>query len=100
MKLYGIHEVALGAAEDDDAEEEGDEHEDGAVEETAPIEGAAGESTVFEGFEDRGQRVKGYDVTILLWGRAERVDDWGSVHEELNAELHKEGEVTILGGQG
>ena len=30
--LYRVHEVALGAVEDDDGEEEGDEHEDGAIE--------------------------------------------------------------------
>ena len=36
--LYRVHEIALGAVEDDDREEEGDEHEDGAVEQSAPIE--------------------------------------------------------------
>ena len=30
--LYRVHEVALGAVEDDDGDEEGDEHEDSAVE--------------------------------------------------------------------
>ena len=37
---HRIHEVALGAREDEDGEEEGDAHEDGAVEETTPVEGA------------------------------------------------------------
>lgn len=99
-RLYGIHEVALGAGEDDDAEEEGDEHEDGAVEETGPVEGATGEGAVFEGLKDRGQGVEGDDVTILLWSSTQWIDDWGGIHEELDAELHQEGKVTILGGEG
>ena len=37
---HRVHEVALGAREDEDGEEEGDAHEDGAVEETTPVEGA------------------------------------------------------------
>ena len=37
---HRVHEVALGAGEDEDGEEEGDAHEDGAVEETTPVEGA------------------------------------------------------------
>lgn len=99
-RLYGIHEVALGAGEDDDTEEEGDEHEDGTIEESAPVEGATGEGAVLEGFEDRGQGVEGDDVAILLWSCTEWIDDWGGVHEELDAELHQEGKVTILGGEG
>lgn len=37
-KSDGVHKVALHTVEDDDGEEQGDEHEDCAVEEAAPIE--------------------------------------------------------------
>lgn len=98
--LYGIHEVALGTAEDDDAEEEGDEREEGAVEEAAPREGAAGEAGVFEGLEDGGQGVEGDDITILLWCSAQGVDDRGGIHEELDAKLDEKLEIAVLGGEG
>ena len=37
---HGVHEVAFSAGEDEDGEEEGDAHEDGAVKKSTPVEGA------------------------------------------------------------
>lgn len=96
--LYCIHEVALDAVEDDDGEEEGDAHEDGAVEKVAPVEGSTTHAAVLEGLENRGEGVEGDDVSVLAGGCAQRVDDGGGVHEELDAEANKLAQVTILGG--
>ena len=95
--LYCIHEVTLDAVEDDDGEEEGDAHEDGAVEKAAPVEGATTHAAVLEGFEDGGEGVEGDDVSVLAGGCAQRVDDRGGVHEELDAKAYKLAQVSILG---
>ncbi len=97
---YRIHEVSFYAVKDDDGEEEGDEHEDGAVEEAAPIEGTTAHTAVFKGFEYRGKGVQGDEVLILAGSCAEWVDDWCGVHEELDTKAYQLTEVTVLGGHG
>lgn len=96
--LYCIHEVALDAVEDDDGEEEGDAHEDGAVEKAAPVEGATTHAAVFEGLEDGGEGVESDDVSVLAGGCTQRVDDGGGVHEKRHSETNQLAQVAVLGG--
>lgn len=96
--LYCIHEVALDAVEDDDGEEEGDAHEDGAVEKAAPVEGSTAHAAVLEGLEDGGEGVEGDDVLVFAGGCAQWIDNGGGVHEELDAEANELAQVTVLGG--
>ena len=98
--LHCVHEVAFDTAENDDGEGEGDKHEEGAVEEASPVEGAATQATVFESFEDGSEGVELENGFIFLWGCAQRVDDRSGIHEELDAESDKELQVTVLGSQG
>ena len=98
--LHCVHEVAFDTAENDDGEGEGDKHEESAVEETTPVEGAATQATVFESFEDGSEGVELEDGFIFLWGCAQRVDDRCGIHKELDAKSDKELQVTVLGGQG
>lgn len=96
--LNGIHETLLGAVEDDDSEEHGYAKDAETVEKTCDVERAGTEAAVFEGFEDWGQWIDVYNPSIFLWGKAERVDDWGGVHEQLYAELYKEFQVPVFCG--
>ena len=98
--LYCVHEVAFDTAENDDGEGEGDKHEDGAVEETTPVEGTTTETAIFEGLEDGSEGVELENGFIFLWGCAQRVDDRSGIHEELDAKSDEELQVTVLGGQG
>lgn len=99
MVLYSVHEVALRAVEDDDGEEEGDQHEDGAIEQAAPTEGAAAHATVFKGLENRGEGVEFEDGAYLAAGGAHRVDDRGGIHEQLDTETDELSQITVFGSE-
>ena len=77
----GIHETLLGAVEDDDSEEHGGTQDAETVEKTCDVERAGTEAAVFEGFEDRGERIDVYYPSVLFRGETERVNDGGGVHE-------------------
>ena len=79
--LHGIHETLLGAVEDDDSEEHGGTKDAETVEKTCDVERAGTEAAVFEGFEDRGERIDVYYPSVLFRGETERVNDGGGVHE-------------------
>ena len=96
--LYRVHEVTFYAVEDDDGEEEGDEHEDGAIEEATPIEGATTHTAIFKGFEYRGKWVKGYQIFVFTRRCTQGVDDWCGIHEKLDAETYQLTKVTVFGG--
>src|SRR5690348_6699740 len=55
--LYGIHESSLYLIEGQYSDEQGDEHEDCAVQQTVRIERSLAENGIAEGFDDGGQRV-------------------------------------------
>lgn len=96
---HRIHELLLGAVEDDDGEEHGDTEEEGAIEEAADGEGADTQTAVLEGLEDGGEGVDIEVDLILGGGEAHGVDDGRGVHEELDAEADEHVQVAVLGGQ-
>lgn len=97
-RLYRVHEALFGAVEEDDGEEHYDNEGEGTIYEVHSIEGAGTDEGVFEDFEDWGEGVDVDNPAILLWGEAQWVDDWGCIHQELDAEGDEHVEVTVLGG--
>ena len=98
--LHCVHEVAFNAVEDYHGEEHCYCHEDGTVEQSAPVEGAAAHAAVFEGLEDGGEWVQFQYGAVFLGGGAHGVDDWCGVHQQLYTEGYKLGEVAVFGGEG
>ena len=97
--LYCVHELLLGAVEDDDGEEEGDGEEGGAVEEATDGEGADTQTAVLEGLEDGGEGIDIEVDLVLGGGEAHGVDDRRGVHEELDAEADEHIEVAVFRGE-
>ena len=86
--------------EDNDGEEEGNAHEDGAVKKSTPVERTTTQTTVFESFKDGSEGVESDDVAVFLRCCREGIDDWSGIHEELDAKLNQELHVTVFGGHG
>lgn len=99
--LDGVHERALDAVEDDDADGEECDHEEEAVGECAPREFAGAEDAVFECFEDACEWVEFHDgLEFGVVNHGEWVDDGCGVHPEFDEEAEEVGEVVVFGGEG
>ena len=98
--LHRIHKIPFRSAEDDNCQEQGDEHEDGAIKQSAPIQGTTAHAAVLEGFENGGKGIHGNDVAVFFRCGTQGVDDRSGVHEELHAEADQLGEVAVFGGHG
>lgn len=97
--LNCIHEALFGAVEDDDSEEQGDGEGSGAVEEASGREGADTKAAVFKCLEDGRQGIDIEVHLILGGGKAQGVDNWRSIHEQLDTETNEHVQVTVLRGQ-
>jgi len=53
-----------------------------------------------EGFDDARHGVELNEPFVFRWGGAQRVNDGGGVHHELDAESDQKSEVAVFGGEG
>ena len=102
--LNGIHETLLDLVEDHDAEGEDEGHDDEAVDDPAPAdEIAAAEEAVFEGFDDGGDGVEAHEGVdrdaeeAHAAGLAERIDNRGGIHPELDQKTEEYLQVAVFG---
>ena len=98
--LDGIHEGALHLVEDDNTEEQQHQHKSKAVANRRPGEVALTQRSEAESFDNGGHRI-GLDQKAqrAFLHHAERINDWRSVHPELDDECKENGEVAIFGRQ-
>lgn len=103
--LHRIHETLLHFVEDDDTDTQQQAHEDETINQPPPADkGAAAQESVLEGLDNRGHRVQAHESMdgnpheTHASGLAQRIDDRGRIHPELDQETEKHLQVTILGG--
>ena len=99
--LNRIHERALLAVEDEDAEEEDGEGEEGGVEEAGPVHLAhAGDHVAGVG-EDALEGVHLQDQReAAVTGDVNRIDDGGGVHPQLQAEGDEVVQIAVFHREG
>ena len=100
VKSHRIHEGALHAVEDDDADGQKYHHEGEAVAQQAPAELSLAEEAVFEGLDNTRQGVEAHHEAQLLVGDgAQWVDDRRGIHPQADEEVEQQRHVAVFGGE-
>jgi len=99
MNLHSINKSFLRLVKNNDSQYEGNEGEGNGVAQRLEGKAALAQEPVAEGLNNSGHGVEFNDPFVGGWGGAERVNDGGGVHHELDAEGDEKGEVAVLRGE-
>ena len=100
MRLNSIHEISLNFVKYSNAEQQQHTHKCKTITQGEPRKVALPQRGEAEGLDDRGHRVS-LDKRTQRPRRhhAERINDWRSIHPELDDEGKQDREVAVLGRQ-
>lgn len=99
-RLDRVDEGFFDTVKDQNADQEDNQHEAGAVGEAAPGGIAGTQEAGTEGLDDGGDGVDIGNPAPLFGDAGDGVDDGGAVHPEADAEGDQVLEVTVFGGHG